>query len=44
MVNVALGIAPVMSCPAGDANDDNQTTIDEILVAVNAALTARPAT
>jgi len=38
MVNIALGNAPVVTCAAGDANHDNEITIDEILTAVNNAL------
>jgi len=38
MVNIALGNAPVAECEAGDDNDDDQITVDEILQAVNNAL------
>jgi len=38
MVNIALGNTPVTACDAGDANQDGQITIDEILTAVNNAL------
>ena len=38
MVNIALGDAAATTCPAGDANDDNEITVDEILTAVNNAL------
>jgi hypothetical protein len=38
MVNVALGNASLLDCPAGDANADNHITVDEILRAVSNAL------
>lgn len=38
MVNVALGNTNVASCPPGDANNDGEITVDEILQAVNNAL------
>jgi hypothetical protein len=38
MVNIALGNAALMTCAAGDANHDNEITIDEILTAVRNAL------
>jgi hypothetical protein len=38
MVNVALEIAPVSACPAGDTSGEGTITIDEILSAVNRAL------
>ena len=38
MVNIALGNTPVTACDAGDANHNNQITVDEILSAVNNAL------
>jgi len=38
MVDIALGNTPISTCGAGDANHDNQITIDEILTAVNNAL------
>ena len=37
-VNIALGNASVGACEAGDANHDNQITVDEIPTAVNNAL------
>ncbi len=42
MVDIALDMAPVSSCYAGDANGDGVITIDEILVAVNHALSSCP--
>ena len=39
MVNIALGTVSVTACDPGDANQDEQITIDEILRAVNNALT-----
>ncbi|HXQ20365.1 MAG TPA: hypothetical protein VN812_01740 [Candidatus Acidoferrales bacterium] len=39
MVNIAFGNTPVTACDAGDANHDGQITVDEILTAVNNALT-----
>ncbi|MBI3784230.1 MAG: hypothetical protein HY270_12610 [Deltaproteobacteria bacterium] len=39
MVNIALGNAGVDTCNAGDTNHDGEITIDEILTAVNNALT-----
>jgi len=38
MVNVALGSTAVAACSAGDANVDQQITVDEIILAVNNAL------
>jgi hypothetical protein len=38
MVNIALGNAQLSDCTAGDANNDGHITIDEILTAVNNAL------
>jgi hypothetical protein len=38
MVNIALGNADVSTCLAGDADHDNEITVDEILSAVNNAL------
>jgi hypothetical protein len=38
MVNIALGNADVSACRAGDASQDGQITVDEILTAVNNAL------
>ena len=42
MASIALGQVPVSACDAGDANHDNQITIEEILTAVNNALTSCP--
>lgn len=39
MVNIALGVAPVDTCAAGDANRDRLITINELLQAVSNALT-----
>lgn len=41
-VNIALGSAPMVNCPAADRNLDNEVTVEEILAAVNAALTGCP--
>jgi len=38
MVNMALGDASVDTCEAGDPNDDEAVTINEILQAVSNAL------
>jgi hypothetical protein len=38
MVHVALGNPNISTCLAGDANHDNQITVDEILTAVGTAL------
>jgi len=38
MVNGALGLSPVESCPAGDTNSDGAITVDEILAGVTNAL------
>jgi len=38
LVNIALGNTPVTACKAGDGNHDSQITINEILAAVNNAL------
>jgi len=43
MVNIALGNANIDTCLAGDANPDGQITIDEVLTAVNNALSGCPA-
>jgi Ca2+-binding EF-hand superfamily protein len=37
-VNIALGNAPVSSCPAFDRNGDGEVSINELIAAVNAAL------
>jgi hypothetical protein len=37
IVNIALGVYTVGSCPAADANNDGTVTIDELVRAVNAA-------
>ncbi len=42
MVNVALGSAAVDACTAGDANGDAEITINEIIAAVNNALSGCP--
>jgi len=39
LVNIALSNANLSTCVAGDANHDGQITVDEILTAVNNALT-----
>jgi hypothetical protein len=39
MVNIALGLAAPETCLAGDANGDGHITVDEIVSAVNRALT-----
>jgi len=39
MVNIALGSAPVSSCSPGDTNGDGEITVNEIIQAVNRALT-----
>jgi len=38
MVNIALGAAPLSSCPAIDVKGGGQITVDEIVAAVNSAL------
>ncbi len=38
MVNIALGTAPLSTCPVGDANGDKDITVNEIIAAVNNAL------
>jgi len=42
MVRVALGSADASLCSAGEAGHDQPITVDEILVAVNDALTSCP--
>jgi len=42
LVNIALGLAAVTQCPAGDTDGNQQITIDEILAAVGAALNGCP--
>jgi hypothetical protein len=37
LVNQALGLAPV-TCHSGDGNGDGEVTVDEIVAAVNNAL------
>jgi len=38
LVNLALGNGQLAVCPAGDANQDGEITINDILAAVNNAL------
>jgi hypothetical protein len=38
MVNIALGTTPVADCLPGDRSQDGTITVDEILTAVNNAL------
>jgi len=38
LVNIALGAADIVACPAGDANHDGSITIDEVVVGVNGVL------
>ena len=42
-VDIALAVLPVSACPAFDANHNDAVTIDELLTAVNNALTTCPA-
>jgi hypothetical protein len=42
-VNIALGVAAVEDCSAFDTSDDGSVTIDELIAAVNNALTGCPA-
>jgi hypothetical protein len=42
MVGISLGNADLSTCLAGDANNDQQVTIDEILTAVQNALNGCP--
>ena len=42
MVNIALGSVDVPRCAPGDVNSDGQITVNEILAAVNNALTRCP--
>ncbi|MBI1815123.1 MAG: hypothetical protein HYR72_09105 [Deltaproteobacteria bacterium] len=42
MVNIALGLTPLSTCPEGDAGRDGEITVEEIIAAVNIALTACP--
>jgi hypothetical protein len=37
-VNIALGAAPLGSCPRFDADGNGMVTVDELIAAVNAAL------
>ncbi|GIW43583.1 MAG: hypothetical protein KatS3mg077_0865 [Candidatus Binatia bacterium] len=41
MVNIALGNAPVSTCPVADPNGDGQVTIEEIIQAVNSLLSSQ---
>jgi hypothetical protein len=38
-VNIALSSLPVSRCPAFDRNGDNMVVVNELITAVNAALT-----
>src|SRR5690242_5095754 len=42
-VNIALGEAPLSSCPVFDVDGDGTVTIDELIAAVNLALSGGPA-
>jgi hypothetical protein len=42
MVNIALGNVPITDCLAGDRSGDGTITVDEILTAVNNALSGCP--
>jgi hypothetical protein len=42
LVNIALDDAAVSACSPGDRNQDGSVTIEEILAAVNAALSGCP--
>jgi hypothetical protein len=42
MVNIALGLGEVDACAAGDPSGDGNVTVDEILTAVNNALSGCP--
>ena len=43
-VNIALGSAPLSTCPAFDANGDGMVEINELITAVNNALSGCPST
>jgi len=38
-VNIALSALPISSCRAFDRNGDNMVVVNELIAAVNAALT-----
>jgi len=42
MINITLGLAPVLDCRAGDADQDGSITVNEINAAVNNALNGCP--
>ena len=42
MVNIALGIAPLSECPAGDTDASGDIAVNEIITAVNNALGGCP--
>ena len=42
MVNIALATADISACAAGDADDDDRITINEIIAGVNHALNECP--
>jgi hypothetical protein len=42
-VNIALGSAPISSCPSFDGNGDGNVAINELIAAVNNALNGCPA-
>jgi hypothetical protein len=41
-VNIGLGTVSVSTCPAADGNRDGVVTVEEIVTAVNNALTGCP--
>jgi len=41
-INIALGSAPVESCPSFDSNGSGDVTVDELVTAINNALTGCP--
>jgi hypothetical protein len=41
-VNIALDLQPISACPAFDVNGDGKVTIEELILAINAALAAPP--
>ena len=42
-VNIALGSAPMATCPEADSNEDQAVTVDDLVSSVNAALNGIPA-
>ncbi len=42
-VNIALGSAPMVTCPEADSNEDREVAVDDVIASINAALGSVPA-